>query len=540
MLDSMARLPDRIEGRWLYKWSIIDDVGLQRLVVAEGFHPNVIENVAVAEAMNALTEERSAAKTGIVNSYEAGFYSLAQVNERLQQITTVSILGKERKVKLLDGERKLELIRSNHDRAKSVLTGLWRTITSAFSANMYSDVEVMTIVTEMTGNIKKVLGLDLSVDDAFLKVWLSTYQVRWKQQTVQRIRSLMRVFIYRASQLAEAGENVDELIDQFAATALLTPVEAEIMKTLARAFIKASQQSKGLSIIKTWVSARVKRGEISFEQGVAELMKAGMGEMEARAYLDTQSRTRAVSTDKLITMAEDVPVDLETLKKKMDAEGVPLDEQKLYLPFAVAQEIKEEMGKVVTEYLDDYAAHIIDGPTLRSYMDNLATLNGTVKEKLGVDWIVLSPTEREYLIYLATLRRARRDLPTAKAKTLSSDKLISMSETVPVDTAKLLQKMTIEGIPEDEQKLMIPFALGSEIAAEVGRVVTELITDHANGVIGINDFNKALDDLATLGGAVPQMLGVPWIVLSPLERAMFTNLAKLRRMRVLAKQAGVK
>jgi len=540
MIDLMARLPDRIEGRWMYKWSIIDDLGLQRLVVAEGFHPDMIENVAVAEAMNALTEERSAARTGILNTYEAGFYSLAQVNSKLQQITTVSILGKERTVKLLDGERKLEVIRSNYDRAKAVLSGVWRSITTAFSANLYQPVEVMTIVTEMTTSLKNVLGLDLSIDDAFLNVWLQTFSIRWKQQTIQRIRSLMRVFIYRASQLAEAGEDVGDLIDRFAMVAYLTPTEAEIMKTLALAFVRASQKSKGLTLIKQSVAAKLKRGEISYEDAVKELVTAGMTDAEARTWLDTQGRTRTVSVDKLISMMEDVPIELETLKKKMDAEGVPLDEQKLYLPYAVSQEIKEEIGKVATEYIDDHVNGIIDEPTLKAYLDNLATMNNTVKQTLGVDWIVLSPTERAYLIYLAKLRRARQEFPKMKMKTLSSDKLITISEHVPVDPTDLIAKMTLEGIPAKEQALMLPYSLGKEISAEVGRVVTELLTDHANGVISISDFNKAIDDLATLGGAVPATLGVPWIVLSPIERALFTNLAKLRRMRVLAKQVGVK
>jgi phage-related protein len=664
MVDLMARLPDRIEGRWMYKWSIIDDVGLQKLVVAEGFHPNVIENVAIAEAMNALTEERSAARTGILNTYEAGFYSLAQVNSKLQQITTVSILGKERTIKLLDGERKLEVIRSNYDRAKAVLSGLWRSITTAFSANLYPAEQVMTIVTEMTTSLKTVLGLDLTVDQAFLNVWLETYHVRWKQQTIQRIRSLMRVFIYRASQLAEAGEDVADLIDRFAATALLTPTEAEIMKTLALAFVRASQKSSRLTLIKQSVSSRLKRGVINTEQAITELVSAGMTEEQAKAWLEANARFRTVSTDKLVSMAEYIPIDTELLKEKMDSEGVPLDEQPLYLAYRVASEIAEEMGRLATEYVEDcvagsitddqfkekldnlatldgtvqtelgmewivlspterkflitlakmrkmrrvtpetgvkglssstliammeqvpisiemlrtkllnegipteevnpriaygvasqfgeeigrlaneyienYVEGTMDLPTFKTSLDNLATLNGTVQQSLGVPWIVLSPEERTVLVNLGMVRRQRKEAPATKRKVLSTEKLVTMMEQVPVDTSKLLEKMTLEGIPADEQKLMVPYSVGKEIASEMGRIVTELLTDHANGVISIADFNKGLDDLATLGGAVPQALGVDWIVLSPIERALLTNLAKLRRMRVLAKQAGAK
>jgi len=540
MLDLMARLPDRIEARWMYKWSIIDDSQLQKLVVAEGFHPNQIESVSVAEAMNALTEERGSAKTGILNTFEMGFYSLAQVSAKLQQITTINILGKERIIRLLAGESKLELIRSNYDRAKGVLSKVWSNLTAGFTQNIYAPTEVMQILGDTTTKVTKVLGLDLTVDSAFFGTWLDTFQIRWKQQTVQRIRSLMRVFIYRASQLAEAGENVDELIDQFSATALLTPTESEIMKTLAGAFIKASQLASSRTTVKTWIASRLRRGEITFEVAIAELVKAGLTDLAARAYLDAQSRTRTVSTDKLITMMEDVPISTEMLTNKMNAEGVPADEQKLYLPFAVAQEIKEEMATVATEFVGDLVGGVIDEATLRTNLDNLATLNNTVKTKLGVDWIVLSPTEREYMIYLAKLRRTRSQMPKVLAKTLSSDKLISIGDNVPVDTQKLVDKMTLEGIPADEQKLMIPFSLATEISAEMGRVVTELLTDVAGGVLSIADFEIGLNDLATLGGAVPIALGVPWIVLSPLERQLLINLAKLRRARTLAKQAGVK
>lgn len=540
MLDLMARLPDRIEGRWMYKWSIIDDVALQRLVVAEGFHPNVIENVSIAEAMNALTEERSSARTGIMNTFEAGFMSKSQVEARLGQITTISILGKERVVKLLDGEKKLEVIRSLYDRSKNILSHLWSNVISGFSRNMLEDKEAMSIVTEIVGKVKTNLGLDLTVDEAFLSIWLESYQVRRYTDTVTRIRSLMRVFIYRASQLSEAGENVETLIDQFCMVAKLTPTEAEIMKSLATAFVRASRSGKRLTVIKQSVSGRLKRGEISTAQAITELVNAGLPEDEAKAWLEANARFRTVSTDKLVSMAEYVPIDAKLLREKMDSEGVPLNEQGLYQAYAVATEVAEEMGKIVTQLVDNCVDGLFDENVLAQKLDDLATLSGTVKQQLGVDWIVISPQERTILVNLAKIRKAALQSPTTKMKTLSSDKLITMSENVPIDPVKLVEKMNLEGIPADEQKLMIPFQLGKEISAEMGRIVTELLTDHANGVLSIKDFNSAIDDLATLGGAVPTLLGVPWIVLSPLERAMFTNLAKLRRMRVLAKAAGVK
>jgi len=531
MLDLMARLPDRIEGRWMYKWSIIDDLGLQRLVVAEGFHPNMVENVAVAEAMNALTEERSAAKTGILNIYEAGFFSLAQVNQKLQQITTVTILGKERTVKLLDGERKLELIRSGYDRAKAVLSGIWRNITTAFSANLYKPTEVLPIVQDITTNLKKVLGLDLQVDEAFLSVWLQTYEIRWRQQTVQRIRSLMRVFIYRASQLAEAGEDVADLIDKFAMTAFLTPVEAEIMKLLALAFVKASQKAKKITVIKQIVSGRLKRGEITTEQAITELMAAGMTKDEAIAWLESTAKFRTVSSDKLISMSEYIPIDQQLLKDKMDAEGVPLNEQKLYFPYQVAMDVSEEMGRLATEYIDDYVAGSFGLEQLIKNFDDLATMNGTVKQSLGVDWIVLSPTERQLLVTLAKMRKQRTAGVEGEAKELTSSRLITMMEQIPVSIEKLRRQMTKEGLAAEDQTMNIAYALSTQYGEEMTKLANQYIDDYVDGLGDLATLKANVDSLATLNGTVKAQLGVDWVVFSPEERAYLIASAQSRRRR---------
>lgn len=664
MLDLMARLPDRIEGRWMYKWSIIDDVALRNLVVAEGFHPNFVENTAIAEAMNALTEERSSAKTGIVNLFEAGFMSKATVESRLSQIATVAILGKERTVKLLEGEKKLEVIRSLYDRAKNVLSGLWSNVRSGFTRNILTDEQALSIVVEVCGNVKSVLGLDLQVDETFVKMWIQSFAVRRDIDTIQRIRTLMRVFIYRASQLSEAGEDVATLIDEYVATAKLTVVEADIMKMLATAFIRANVKTKKLTIIKQLVAGRLKRGEINTQQAITELVNAGMAEDDARAWLEVQARFRTVSVDKLVSMAEYIPISQEILNQKMDAEGVPVNEQPLYRAYHVATDIAEEVGRLATEYVEDYVAGtftleqlttnlnslatmngtvketlgvewIVLSPPERSLLitlakmrkqrrvepedrvrgltsatlvtmmeqvpisieelrakmteegfptedqklriayalasqfgeemgrlaneyvedyvqaltdlaafktnlDNLATLNGTIQGQLGVEWIVLSPQERSLLVNLGMVRRQRKEAPKTKRKVLTTEKLISLMENVPVEPQKLVEKMELEGIPTDEQALMVPYSVATEINEEIGRVATEYVTDYANGVLRLADLEKSLNDLATLGGAVPDMLKVPWIVLSPLERQILVHLAKLRRARVLAKQAGVK
>jgi hypothetical protein len=413
MLDLMADIPMRIDARWMYKWSVIDDDMLMRIVVARGMHPDFVESVTVAEAMNALTEERTIVRTGVANLFESGFIGETQFDSKMTKLATIKILGKEREVKFLEGERILLKLRSQMDRAINVLKSFWSNLTSAFSRNVVDSTNVMSIIAKAANGIKEVTGLDIALDSQYLQIWLSSYEIRKETETITRVRYWTRALIYRATQLARAGVDISALIDDFAKKAMLTPVETEIMKTLASALVADAKRTSAISAAKALVRGRLKRGAISLQEALDELKKACMSDVEAQAFLENEVKVRTVSTDKLISMAEYIPIDPKVLEKKMDAEGVPEDERKLYRPYLVATEVKEEMDRVVTEMLTDYQAGLMTDQMFMDNLNKLATLDGTVQTKYGVDWIIYSPEERDILLALAKLRKARA---LAKAK----------------------------------------------------------------------------------------------------------------------------
>jgi len=407
MIDLMADIPTRIDARWMYKWGIIDEDPLLRIGVARGMHPDWVEKISVAEAMNALTEERTMARTGPLNVYEAGFLSATTLENTLGSLAKITLFKKDYVVKFLEGERKLLMLRSLYDRAQNALRQLWGGVTMSFTRSMRSKEEATTLLVNYVGSIKAALKLDIELDKTFLDVWLSTYEIRREVDTIQRVRYWSRTFIYRASQLAEAGEDVKSLIDEFATSARLTDIELKIMQTFAGAFIEVSKRNKAIGAAKSVVKAKMRRGEITEAEALAELKKAGMSENDSKAFVEGEIKFRTVSTDKLVSMAEYIPIDKKKLKDKMDAEGVPEDEQKMYMAYIVAAELAEEMGKVVTELVTDCSAGKISVDDFSKALDQLATLNGSVKEAIGVDWIVLSPDERDLYVALAKLRRAR-------------------------------------------------------------------------------------------------------------------------------------
>jgi predicted transcriptional regulator len=472
----------------------------------------------------------------VTNVFEIGYLTQKQLEDKLDKLETITILGKNVDIKFLEGEKKLITQRHIWDRAYNILKSLWSSLTSGFARNQLSETEIMDTVKKTVDDIKGTLNIELTVDEKYLQSYLRSCDIRKQMETIQRLRYMTRIFIYRASQLAESGEKYEQLIDEFCEKAKLTDVEKEIMKLLGSAFIEYAKKNRKISIAKNVVKGKIRSGEWNTAQALEYLTKMGMDKDEASGWLEAEVKPRVVSIDKLVSMAEKIPVNVEILKQKMDAEGVPPNEQQLYLPYFVATELSEEMNSLANEYINQFVYGIINEEQLRSKLDELATLKGQAKTMYDVDWINISPRERELMVEKAKLLRDRRTYRPEGSKGLTSLHLVEATEYLPVSTDKLSEKFSIEGYPPDEQRILMNEAFAKEISEEMGRVATELVTDYVNGVIDETGLRKALDDLATLGGAVPKLLGVPWIVLSPVERDMFVNLAKLRRARAKAKK----
>jgi len=124
------------------------------------------------------------------------------------------------------------------------------------------------------------------------------------------------------------------------------------------------------------------------------------------AIIEKYVRTSVWTPDKLVSMAEYVPIDIQKLVDKAKMFGYPDDEVKLYPAYLIARNLNEEIGRIITELVYLYVYDIIDEETLRKEIDKVRTLNGKVKE-LGVDWIVIDDMEKELIIQRAKLRKMR-------------------------------------------------------------------------------------------------------------------------------------
>jgi len=153
---------------------------------------------------------------------------------------------------------------------------------------------------------------------------------------------------------------------------------------------------------------KLRRGVISVDEAIQELMKLGLDKETAEATVERYARVYTVSPATLASMMEYIPIPQNFFEKKVKAIGMPEDEIKLYRAYAFARVINSEARRYITELINAYAEGVIDRKTLEQEIENIRTLWGKVKELFGVDWILISPEEKEFLLKLADLRRTRR------------------------------------------------------------------------------------------------------------------------------------
>jgi len=559
MMDLMADIPTRIDVRWMYKWGIADDEYVKNIVIARGLHPNYVDDVATAEMMNALTEERSYARTGVTNVYTAGYLTYENADKILQNLTTIKMLGVDRPIKFLEGERKLILLRSLYDRAYKVIDSGWDILVRGYYENAWDKDKVIAELKKIIENVNKSLGLNLSLDESFIQSWLSSYDYRYDLEVIERIRRWMWTFVRRVGDLAQAGKNVDKLIEDYAKEASLTEKEKELIKE----FVDLFKETYLVELKTSAILGKLRRGEITREQAEAQLKEIiDYPEIiDALIERDLREITREyiISLSSLLSYATIIAIPEDFIAKRLEALRVPKPDADIIMQVFKVKPIKDELAIAVREVLDDFEnGYRTEEETVKALTalmkkpEEIAILitagkieKDAKKKKLKVDAILNKikrgalPLDKAKEELLALIKDAELvdALIEAKAKirTVSTDKLISMMEYIPIDTKKLKEKMDAEGVPPDEQALYMSYSVGTEIAEEVHSIKTELVNDYVDGVISEAELKKALDDLATLGGWVKENLGVDWLILSPTERTLIINLAKLRRARKEAK-----
>jgi len=296
VIDTLADIPIKIDQRWMVKWGVyellsekkvtykspirdfvrkvlenapvskeisMDLTNFCRTLQATGLHPYWIPVTAVAEAMNALTEERVLLRTSFINLFKEGFWGIKALEKLLAGFIKTSFkvayFDVERvewkegwiniPVMFLPPERRLLELRALMDRSLDILRDIARDVTRGYQewiiVNYDEFKKKLTGVIEKLNEIfakdyKAITGVDLPDDlkltyvEEYYKPYIESLEIWRDIYTIRRVRSWVRGFLgwvmYRLAYGSVTKEDVESLLTYVSEKAKLTDYEEEFLR----------------------------------------------------------------------------------------------------------------------------------------------------------------------------------------------------------------------------------------------------------------------------------------------------------------------
>ena len=538
MWDIAADLPGKIDARWMTKWGIFDylteKLGLTvaevkpypeeafvdlvvnaiedrvtskvvmdlrpfcRLLTANGLHPAWVPITAVAEAINALTDERTLLRTGFINLFKEGFFSYETLDKLLEGFVTASFVvewfdieTKQWKagainipVRYLPAERKLLELRAVMDRALDILRDLVRELNRAYREHIiethedYSKVLLsgVSAVNEWFRELmREITGKELAVtvDKDYWKAYATVLDLERYVYTIERMRYWASRYIgwiiYRLGYGYVKPEEAQKLIEAIAKACRLTDAETELLKTIASAI-----------------------------SGFAR-----------REYVPTPMQ--------LATIAEVVPEARQLFDKVVEARNIPSEWVEVWRKYVEVKPIVDEVKRYLSIVEDLYQRGLIDDDALKAAYEAYKAFG-------------FEDYEIELRLKTAQLERAKQAWTWLVG---TPRELVTMAEYSPKarKLALTIVNKLVDALPVDEETKQALREMWEEyirirpVMDEVRRYVTELINAYAEGVIGDTELEQELEFLRKWG-------------YDDYELELIREIARRRRIRRLARYGG--
>jgi len=373
--DVAADLPGKIDARWMAKWALFDHISnmtgvppvkkgatlttypetpfvdlvtkvvenqvksdiymdlraFTRLLVANGLHPAWVPITAVAEAINALADERTLLRTGFINLFKEGFWNYTTIDKLLDGFFTASFAVEyfdpaEKKwkagainvpVKFLPAERRLLELRALMDRALDILRDLVRELTRSYAEHVIIAREdylkeledgINRTNTWFAKTIKEITGkeLKLVVDMDYWSTYTKVLDIYRDLYVIRRIRywvgRLLTWSFYRLAYEYVTLEDVKKLLGIIKDVAKLTDNEVGALESIMEVFV-----------------------------GIAK-----------REYIPTPSQ--------LATIAEIVPEATKYIDEVFEKRYVPAEWRSIWAKYIMVKPIKNEVNGLLTAY----------------------------------------------------------------------------------------------------------------------------------------------------------------------------------------------
>jgi hypothetical protein len=511
-MDTLADIPSKIDQRWMVKWGLyqhlatkkvelkdpvsafrtkildnnavsgitLDLTQFSRTLQATGIHPDWIPLTAVGEAMNVLTEERTALRTGATSLFKEGFWNTETIETLLAGVVTasfnVSYFDMEKlewgtgwvnlPVMFLPAERKLIELRALMDRAFDILRETQRDVSKGYSEwiiGSYDEykgrlTKIIDSINEFfSADYKEITGMELpeklqlTFVEEYYKPYIESLNIWRDIFTVRRIRMWTQRWLgwtlYRIATGVVTKEDYVKLIAYVVDYAKLTPTEKEYLE-----------------------------GVFDVLQGIA--VKQSQSE-----YIPTPTM--------LATISEIIPKAREYFDDIVVAKRIPEKWVPIWADYVDFRPLVDEIKKMVSRAENLYVYFMVTEEDFKKVLDQVKFLGYTPKE---IEYMLTNARlERHYRAWTELIGDVDRMTTLAeyspKARDFALGQLYKMIDALPIaqDTKAIIKESW-------EQFIRL-----KPVMDEVRRYVTDLINAYVDGTITDTIFSSELEALKEWG-----------------------------------------
>jgi hypothetical protein len=429
--DTLADIPTKIDQRWMVRFGLyelltakgvgatspvsefrtkimedsakspvqMDLVNFCRTLQATGLHPDWVPITAVAETINAITDERTMLRSGVLGAFKEGFIDLETIDKVLAGaiITSFHVYAFDSKtmswkdgwvnipLMFLPPERKLTELRALFDRSMDILKEIQRDISVAYQENIIADYneykETLTKVIDsvnkfFTKEFKNISGTELALKfvEDYYAPYVDALKIYRDVHVVRRIRAWTMRWLgwlmYRIATGVTSKKEYSDLVDIVKKYSKLTDTEVKFLK---------------------------------------EVMEAMYG-IAVREYAPTPSQ--------LATLSEYIVISQEIINKAFEVRMIPEEWRGIWKQYIDVRPIADDVKGLITTYRRALVYTTIPEPIANKVKEYAKLINFTDREfdilglRVTLEELILQ--SREYIPTLSQLATICEYVPEAR------------------------------------------------------------------------------------------------------------------------------
>ena len=508
MFDLMADIPTKIDMRWMVRWGLIQQLGkyvtdlntftfdqivdfmkiatgqelfsakptgkiefdvrlFAKLLQATGLHPYWVPITSVAEAINALTDERTLLRTGILNMYKEGLIDINASESMMSGLFITDFKTARFNIKTgrweeftwkvpvvwLPAERTLMEMRSVFDRTLDIYREFYRSVMSGIRVLVVKPDEGKNIIKDFASKLLKfasdelgtVTGIQpkLAIDEKYLDLWIRYASIVRDIESKERIRMWMYRLVawlfYRVSYGWVTEDDIDKVINVLKEKAFLSNYEADAIKSI---MIEVT--------------------------GVV-----------GRQYIPTPPQ--------LSTIVEYVPDAEQYFEKVMEQQRVPKEWWDVWRAYIMAKSLKTDAKSLLSVYIRAFRYGAVSKEELNKFIEDIKQYGFSNKE---IEFYMKRIELEEAIEGVKEVRRAYMPTPTMLAT-------LSEYMTLPSD---LIKKVLEERkVPQEWIDIWLTYISVRPIKSDVKSLLSVYIRALRYGAVTKEEFEAFKKELPNYG-----------------------------------------